>query len=137
VKLGYTFGPNGGFTYGFEVAVNWMSPNLDWVIGSGTVLDFTWTSRGIFEARAGFEVYGLIWGLEAGPAIVVGPDGTHVAIDVTPYLSGIFVIPYYTASIGLGGPSRSELGMYLKLPICLHDDEGCYEGGSGGGGWDD
>jgi hypothetical protein len=135
VKLGYTFGPNGGFTYGFEVAVNWMTPQIDWVIGSGVVLDFTWTRGDIFELRAGYEVYGLVWGLEIGPAVVMTPTGTHFAIDVTPYLSGIWVIPYYTASLAFGRGLRSELGTYLKLPICLHDDEGCYEGGSGGD-WD-
>jgi hypothetical protein len=40
-------------------------------------------------------------------------------------------------SFGIGGPSRTELGTYLKLPLCLHDDDGCYKGGSGGHGWDD
>jgi hypothetical protein len=38
-------------------------------------------------------------------------------------------------SLGIGGPSRTELGTYLKLPICLHDDDGCYVRGSGGHHW--
>jgi len=135
VKLAYSFGPNGGWTYGFEVAVAWMTPEIDWVIGSGAVIDFTWTRGGIFELRGGYEVFGLIWGLEAGPALVVAPDGTHFAIDVTPFFSGIFVDTYYTASFTLGRPYRGELGTYLKLPICLHDDQGCYDGGSGGSDW--
>jgi hypothetical protein len=137
VKLGYTFGPGGGWTYGGEIAVTWMEPEIDWIIGSGAVLDLTWTKGGIFEVRAGYEVYGLLYGIEVGPALVVGPDRTYLAIDVTPWLGFVFVDPYYTMSFGLGGPSRSELGTYLKLPICLHDDEGCYDDDSGSSGdWD-
>ncbi len=126
VKIAYTFGR--GWTYGGEIAVTWMTPEVDWIIGSGAVLDFTWT-RGVFELRA-------VYGLEVGPALVVGPEKTHLAIDVTPWLGGIFVDPYLTMSFGIGGPSRTELGTYLKLPLCLHDDAGCYKGGSGGHDWD-
>jgi hypothetical protein len=133
VKLGYTFGR--GWTYGFEISVAWMTPKLDWIIGSGAVLDFTW-SRDVFELRAGYEMYGPGYGLEIGPALVVGPQGTYPAIDVTPFLGGVFADPYLTMSFGIGGPSRRELGTYLKLPICLHDDRGCYRGGSGGHNWD-
>ena len=137
VKLGYTFGPGGGWTYGGELAVTWMTPEIDWLIGSGAVLDFTWTKGGIFELRAGYEIFGLLYGIEGGPALVVGPDHTYFAIDVTPWIGLVFVDPYFTMSFGIGGPDRSEIGTYLKLPICLHDDEGCYDGGSGSGGdWD-
>jgi hypothetical protein len=136
VKIAYTFGRGGGWTYGFELAVTWMRPEIDWIIGSGAVLDFTWTKHGIFELRAGYEVFGPVYGLEVGPALVLGPDKTYFAIDVTPWLGAVFADPYLTWSFGIGGPSRTELGTYLKLPICLHDDEGCYEGGSGGHDWD-
>ncbi len=136
-KLAYTWGPGGGWTYGGEIAVTWMTPDVDWIIGSGAVLDFTWTKHGVFELRAGYEMYGLIYGLEVGPALVVRPDRTHLAIDITPWLGGVFVDPYFTFSVGIGGPSRRELGAYFKLPLCLHDDEGCYKGGSGGHDWGD
>ncbi len=134
-KIAYTFGRGGGWTYGGELAVTWMKPEVDWIIGSGAVLDFTWT-KGIFELRAGYEMYGPVYGLEVGPALVVGPEKTHLAIDVTPWLGAVFVDPYLTMSFGIGGPSRTEVGTYLKLPLCLHDDEGCYQGGSGGHDWD-
>ncbi len=137
VKIAYTFGRGGGWTYGLELAVTWMRPEIDWIIGSGAVLDFTWTKGDTFELRAGYEMYGPLYGLELGPALVVGPEKTHLAIDVTPWLAGVFVDPYLTMSFGIGGPSRTELGTYLKLPLCLHDDEGCYSGGSGGSGWGD
>jgi hypothetical protein len=130
-KLGYTFGR--GFTWGFEISVTWLRPELDWIIGSGAVLDMTW-SKGLFELRGGYEMYGPLYGLELGPALVV-TDKAYLAIDVTPWLGGVFAAPYLTMSFGIGGPSRTELGTYLKLPICLHDDDGCYKGGSGGD-WD-
>lgn len=133
VKLAYTFGR--GWTYGLELSVAWMTPDLDWVIGSGAVLDLTW-SKNLFELRAGYEMYGLGYGLEIGPALVMDAHGTYAAVDVTSFVAGVFVDPYLTLSFGFGGPSRQELGTYLKLPLCLHDDKGCYSGGSGGGGWD-
>lgn len=132
-KFGYTFGR--GWTWGFEVSVTWLRPELDWTIGSGAVLDLTWT-KGLFELRGGYEVFGPLYGIEVGPALVFG-EKTYLAIDVTPWL-GVIVNPYMTMSFGIGGPSRTEMGTYLKLPICVHDDEGCYKGSSGGHHhWDD
>jgi hypothetical protein len=134
VKIGYTIGR--GWTYGLEISVAWMEPEIDWVIGSGAVLDFTWT-KDLFELRAGYEMFGPGYGLEVGPALVVGPHRkTSLAIDVTPWLGAVFADPYLTMSFGVGGPSRTEVGTYLKLPLCLHDDDGCYSGGSGGHDWD-
>ena len=133
IKLGYTFGDSGGFTFGLELSILVRTgPDLTAVLAHGPALNLSWTTHGIFQARVGWQLVSWILGLEAGPSLVTGRDGTHFALGVTPWLGGIFVVPYYTHAIVLGGSNIQELGTYLKLPICA----GC-ESSGGGSHWGD
>ena len=134
VKLGYTFGDAGGFTFGVELSILVRtSPNLTAVLAHGPALDLSWASHGIFIARLGWQAVSWIFGIEGGPAIVTGRDGTHFSLGVTPWLGGVFVVPYYTHSFVIGGSTVQEVGTYLKLPLC----PSCESGGGGGSHWGD
>jgi hypothetical protein len=133
VKLGYTFGEEGGFTFGIELSVLVRTgPSLSVVLAHGPVLDLSWTWDGIFVLHAGYELASVVLGVEAGPSLVVGRGGTRFGFGVTPWLGGIVVAPYYGHTFVVGAEPLDELGSYLKLPICTGPD--C--GSSGGTGFD-
>jgi hypothetical protein len=130
IKLGYTFGDEGGFTVGGEISMLFRNgPDAGLVLADGPVLNFGWASRGVFQLRAGYELASWVVGLEGGPALVSDRTGTHFAIGVTPWLGAIFAAPYYTHAFVFGAPSVDEIGTYLKLPLCF----GCPGGGGGHG----
>lgn len=120
VKLGYTFGPNGGFTYGVELSLLWRTgPDLSAVLAYGPVLNLTWATEGLFYTRLGMEAVSWFVGAEVGAAYVLDRDGSHFGIGVTPWIGTWYVVPYYTHTLVFGGESLNELGTYLKLPLCF------------------
>ena len=128
VKVAYTFGDEGGLTFGGEIATLFRNgPDAGVVLAHGPALNFGWASRGIFQLRVGYEVASWLIGVEAGPGLVTDRTGTHFAIGVTPWLGAIFAAPFYTHAFVLGGRSVDEVGTYLKLPLCF----GCSGGGHG------
>jgi hypothetical protein len=127
VKLGYTFGSGGGFTFGGELSMLFRNgPDAGLVLAHGPAVNAGWASGGIFQFRAGYEVASWSVGLEAGPGLVSDAKGTHFSLGFTPWLGAIFVAPYYTHSFVFGARDVNELGAYLKLPLCF----GCPGGGS-------
>jgi len=133
IKLGYTFGKGGGFTFGAEVTMLWRTgADLSAIVAHGPALNVSWTGRGSFHLRAGWEAVSWFVGIEAGPSLVRNADGTHLGFGVSPWL-GALVVPYYTYTYLPDQAPMKEVGTYLKLPICT----GCSSGdGSTGGGWD-
>ena len=134
VKLGYTFGEEGGFTFGVELSVLVRTgPSLSVVLAHGPVLDLSWTWDGIFVLHAGYELASVVLGVEAGPSLVVGRGATRFGFGVTPWLGGIVVAPYYGHTFVVGGEAVDELGAYFKLPICT----GCSSSGGTSFDFDD
>ena len=130
VKLGYTFGQDGGFTFGGEISMLFRNgPDAGLILAHGPAVNIGWASGGIFQLRAGYQAASWLVGLEAGPGLVSGPKGTRFAFGVTPWLGMIFAAPYYTHSFVFGARDVNELGTYLKLPLCF----GCPGGGGDGG----
>ena len=128
VKLAYTFG--GGWTYGLEVTVlRRTGADLSAIVAHGPALNLTWRRHGPFDLRLGWEAVSWFVGIEGGPALVYDSDGFHPGFGISPWL-GAIVIPYYTYTLVPGRSSLSEIGTYLKLPICT----GC--SGSDGSSWD-
>jgi hypothetical protein len=131
VKLGYTFGDGGGFTYGAELTVLWRTgPDLAAILAHGPALNLSWNG-GSFQLRAGWEIVSWFAGIEAGPALVSDRTGTHVAVGVSPWL-GALVVPYYTYTWVPASDDVRELGTYLKLPLCFS----CKSSGGGFDGFD-
>src|SRR5689334_12246630 len=95
VKAGYTFG-HGGWTWGAEITV----PRKTWadlhaIVAAGPAVNLSWSKRA-FYARFGVELVSWFAGVEGGPAIVSDQSGVHVGFGLGPWVSGIFVVPYYT-----------------------------------------
>ena len=117
IKVGYTFGHGGGFTYGAEVTVmRGTADDQSAILAHGPALNLTW-SRGTFQLRAGWQAVSWLVGVEAGPALVWRDGQARFGLGVTPWL-GALVIPYYTYTFLPGASDLREAGIYLKLPIC-------------------
>lgn len=131
IKVGYTFGDGGGFTWGAEVTVmRGTGADLSAILAHGPALNLGW-SRGTFQLRAGWQLVSWLVGVEAGPALVWRDGQARFGVGVTPWLGGI-VVPYYTYTFLPGASNLREAGIYLKLPLC----SGC-EGVDGDGDDDD
>ncbi len=128
VKLAYTFGPRGGWTYGGELSVPIKyRDNLHAIVALGPAFNLAWTSRGTTYVRFGLDVVSWFVGLEGGPTIVSDRSGTHFGVGVQAWVSGIWVVGEYTHTFVVGAPELDELGVYGKLPLCF----ACASGGGG------
>jgi hypothetical protein len=129
IKVGYTFGDGGGFTYGAEITVmRGTGTELSAIVAHGAALNLGWSRGGTFQLRAGWQVVSWLVGIEAGPALVWRDGQARFGAGVTPWL-GAIAVPYYTYTFMPGVPDIREAGIYLKLPLC----PGC----EGGNGFDD
>lgn len=119
IKVAYTFGEGGGFTYGAELTVMQRTgPGLSAIVAHGAAINLGWSHGGTFHLRAGWQVVSWFAGVEAGPALIWREGRPHFGVGVTPWL-GAIVVPYYTYTWIPGAPSLDEAGLYLKLPLCL------------------
>lgn len=119
VKLGYTFGAQGGFNYGIEISVlTRTTPDLAAVLAYGPVFNLHWGPNDVFYARLGAEVVSWFIGAEAGVAYVSDSFGSHFGVGITPWIGSWYVVPYYTHTFVFGSTDLNEAGTYLKLPLC-------------------
>jgi len=114
-KVGYAFGENGGFTYGFELSYVRTGPT--WIEGKyGVVLNVDRLNE-LIKYHIGVEyIGGAIMGGELGPSIIVRNGEIDYGIQATPFLS-IFLIPYYSHTIVFNGNDINEVGLFIKLPF--------------------
>jgi hypothetical protein len=118
IKVGYTFGDGGGFTFGAEVTVmQGTGPELSAILAHGPALNLGWSRGGTFHLRAGWQLVSWLVGIEGGPALIWRDGQARFGFGVTPWIGGI-VVPYYTYTFVPGARSFDEAGMYLKLPLC-------------------
>lgn len=117
IKLGYTFGPKGGFTFGLELSfIKWV--NEEYMYGLVMDIDFCKDRK---KFHVGGEI-GYIYGIDLGPTIIWESDENNSdwGLTFTPYFGAI--IPYlylsYTYRFGKGA-SIYELGLFLKKPISV------------------
>jgi len=118
IKVGYTFGDGGGFTWGAEVTVmRGTGTELSAIVAHGAALNLGWSRHGTFQLRAGWQLVSWLVGIEAGPALVWRDGQARFGFGVTPWL-GVIAVPYYTYTLMPGAPDIRETGIYLKLPVC-------------------
>jgi|JI8StandDraft_1071087.scaffolds.fasta_scaffold64284_2 hypothetical protein len=117
VKLGYTFGKQGGFTFGFEVSLTTNFTNKQIGVWSGVVLDVDfcedWT-----RIHTGFEASALGVGCDVGPSFILRNDTISYGVSIIPFL-GVVAYPYYNYSYFENGLELHEVGSYFKLSMMV------------------
>jgi hypothetical protein len=113
IKLGYMFGENGGFVYGFEISVT----HYDEKSGPiwGCVLDWDVTKE-LNKVHFGVEGSALFMGLDIGPTYAWRDDKHYYGFSIIPF-AGAFLIPYYNYTYLGPNNSTHEIGSYIKLTI--------------------
>ena len=111
IKLGYTFGDQRGFTFGFECSITRMVGDR-FTFGGVAAVDFC---RQLFRAHTGVQAsWGV--GVEWGPTFIRDGSQSQFGHSLTAFL-GFVAYPYYTMTFRGESPTLYEFGSYLKAPI--------------------
>jgi len=122
VKLGYQFGQNGGFVYGFEVSLTALHVGFP-IVGFVWNVDFC---RDNTKVHFGAELSAGIIGINIGPSFYTTKNGSYTGLTIGLY-TGLLLIPYYETSRFYGDTSSfsvNQFGGYLKAPIPMGGDGG-------------
>ncbi len=111
IKLGHTFGENGGFTWGLEVSLT--SGDGPWF---GGVVDIDFCKERT-KFHIGFQG-SMIAGASLGPTFIVEKGETDVGISVVPF-AGAILYPYYAFTLRPKKSVIHEAGGFLKVPIAV------------------
>ncbi|MBI3259435.1 MAG: hypothetical protein HYZ54_08195 [Ignavibacteriae bacterium] len=122
IKLGYSFGKNGGFVWGLEFSVTTVisrSYNQGLLIGAVVDIDFcrNWRRVHFGIESSPFGIDYLCAGIDIGPSITTIDTHTYYGFSVIPYL-GAGAYPYFNYTFtGKDSLGLFELGSYIKIPI--------------------
>ncbi|MBK7103791.1 MAG: hypothetical protein IPH62_00705 [Ignavibacteriae bacterium] len=118
IKLGYAFGENGGFVYGFEVS--YISVDQDRIWNYGSVLSYD-IGRNYQKLHIGIEGFLYFGGVDFGPTLLLERENIYYGYSITPFL-GLLIYPYFTYSKiwNLDENTIYELGGYGKIPLPLN-----------------
>lgn len=114
MKLGYAFGENGGFTYGFELSFVVTSRDSKHP-SRGITLNYDFISKGS-RVHLGFEYLSPFIGIDVGPTMYTTQSTNNFGFSVIPFI-GIFIIPYYNFTYINSDGTFNEIGSYIKIPI--------------------
>ena len=125
VKLGYTFGSQGGFTYGFEISY---TTALERRTLGGVVVDVDFSPGliilhiGMEATEIGPEANAIPWpGFCLGPSIVwQNNHQSEIAISATLY-AGLLAYPYVEYTFRPFSSDLFQAGTYLKIPISTYN----------------
>ncbi|MBI3112570.1 MAG: hypothetical protein HYZ01_13465 [Ignavibacteriales bacterium] len=116
VKVGYTFGPDGGFISGIEVSV---TTYLGEKLGAAGVLVSVESLGNLRMTHVGIEYFPHPWvGVSLGPTFIRDEARNDLAWSTTIF-GGMFVLPYYRAILRTDSTHLHEIGTFVKLPIPL------------------
>jgi len=118
IKLGYAFGENGGFAFGFEGSFMITGEYGDDPI-YGIVFDYDWGGE-INKFHIGFEYIRYLGGLDIGPTIAWKDEQSYLGFSVIPFI-GVLINPYYNYTFLNSEFDLHEVGAYLKVPIQIDD----------------
>ncbi len=119
IKLGYQFGKNGGFIYGFEVSLTTYGPNGG-LVGFVSNIDFC---KGNTKLHFGLQASTLV-GIEIGPTVYFEDKNIYYGITTAAF-GYIFILPYYEFSYIFDKDiTINQLGIFGKLPIPIKKGQG-------------
>ena len=114
LKLGYTFGETGGFTWGFEVSIT--GGDGPWY---GGVVDIDFCKERT-KLHVGFQG-SMVVGASIGPAWIWENEEKDIGLSVIPF-AGFMLYPYYAFTLRAKKPDIHEVGGYLKIPMAIRGD---------------
>lgn len=120
IKLGYAFGPNGGFIFGTEVSLTTIVDNR--VDAWGMLVSYE--SIGKMQLiHGGIEYFPRIfYGASIGPSFLLDSKKDDVALTTTVF-GGLFLLPYYRLTILPGRFTLHEVGTFFKVPVPLQRED--------------
>lgn len=126
VKLGYQFGENGGFVYGFEVSLtNTFIQRFNSQLVPGTYLSYGILfnidyCKNNTKIHCGVQFSSLPLGFDIGPTFYIKDNKSSSGYSVCLF-SFIGVLPYYeyTRIFDEQNTSFSQTGVFMKLPLPL------------------
>jgi hypothetical protein len=119
VKLGYTWGKNGGFTWGWEVSCSAYRNGTMAYYGVSIGMDWT---KNIRKSYVNLETgVPLFTGISLGPTLITENGRNDVGISFSSYIL-FLAMPYYTQTTRFGHRNIEEVGVYLKMPIPVIDN---------------
>lgn len=113
IKLGYTYGENGGFTYGFELSVTSNVLPDEPTLCYGVVFDIDFNKHWT-KIHFGAEGNLITLGLDIGPTLLIQNGTTTLGFSIIPYCGALLYLYYNYSYFGKNMLAMSELGMYLK-----------------------
>jgi len=125
VKFAYVFGVEDSYTYGFELAISYLDSEK-WVNYGGVLaIDF---NKKYQKVHLGFEVLFPYLSVEFGPTFLIDKanNESHLGYSISPFLTGIVVVPVFTYSNFKKYKSLYELGILLKYPFYEEDNNGTW-----------
>lgn len=123
LKLGYSFGKDGGFTSGLELSVIYISKNDQINFGNSFSIDFN-------EARTKIHIgiqayYTIIAGIDVGPTLSISRITKEASLgySITPF-AGLLLYPYFSYTDLLTDDKIYEVGGFLRVPLFFYTNRG-------------
>jgi hypothetical protein len=113
IKLGYMFGENGGFVFGFELSITRFTENDGFIYGYVFDYDITKT---VTRLHIGIEASRTLVGLDVGPTFAWIKGEGKMGLSIIPF-GGILFYPYYNYTILFPNTTLQEIGSYLKFTL--------------------
>lgn len=115
-KLGYTFGKDGGFTWGIEFTFFPQVTSFDQTIRYGITLDYTAWGEDNVSFHLGAELISNdVLGADIGPSLVIRKNRTSLGVSGILF-TGFLVYPYFEVLV-FDGTSLQSIGGYIKVPV--------------------
>lgn len=121
VKLGYQFGENGGFVYGFEVSVTTYTKSSFPLPGVVFNID---RCKGKTKIHLGAQT-SLMLGMELGPTLYIDNDKQYWGVSTTIF-GFVFAIPYYEYTYLFDTNNLHQIGLFGKVPIPVKYGDNVY-----------
>ena len=120
LKLGYMFGENGGFVFGFELSITRLSENGGLLYGY--VFDYDMTKK-IKRIHLGIEASRTLIGLDVGPTFLWAEGKGNLGFSIIPF-GGAILYPYYNYTLLFPNTTYQEIGSYIKYTIPNENNSG-------------
>jgi hypothetical protein len=121
VKVGYAFGPNGGFIYGWEVSIT--SIKNDGTDGFGVFVSSESNSSISHLLHFGIEIFPRSFlGASLGPSLIKIDGKTKSGLGVTVF-GGLLLLPYYRFTYIPETAGLHEAGTFFKMLIPLQKEK--------------